>query len=786
MKNKAVLTIKLLVVLTLPVASLYGQSGKMQLFKLDHVRLLESPFKQAEQVDLNYILKMEPDRLLAPYLREAGLVPQAESYGNWENSGLDGHTGGHYLTALAQMYASAGNMECKHRLDYMVNELARCQEKNGNGYVGGVPGGNRMWAQLKTGDLSDFNTKWVPWYNLHKLYAGLRDAYLLAGNAKAKAVFIKLCDWADSEVAGLNTTQMQQMLGTEHGGMNEVFADAYAITGDKKYLALAEKFSHRAILVPLERHEDKLSGLHANTQIPKVIGFERIAGLSNDTGYSSAARFFWNTVVNKRSIAIGGNSVREHFNPVNDFATMLESEQGPETCNSNNMLKLSKMLFVDDTRLAYIDFYERLLYNHILSSQHPVTGGFVYFTPIHPQHYRVYSTADQSFWCCVGTGIENHGKYGELIYSHKGDDLYVNLFIPSVLNWKEKGFEVTQQTKFPDAGSTSLSLKLSRPGKFAIYIRKPGWLSSDGFNVTINNRAVKYTHNAEGYVKLVHPWKTGDRITVSLPMKTSVEYLPDHSAWVSFLRGPIVLAAPTDTTQLTGLFAGDSRWGHIAGGPLYPLPASPLLAGSGTDLVTKVKAVAGAAPLTYKISDLVVQPKFKNLKLIPFYKVHDSRYMLYWPVAKPDSIQQREQELALLDERYIKLAARSVDAVAPGEQQPENDHGMIAEKSETGIFRNLHWRSATGFFSYRLRTNADVKVLGITYYGRENGREFDIYLDDLKLAHVSLNGTGPDTFVTKEYAIPESLKTNAGAITVKFVAADGNKTAAIYGVRLMR
>ena len=767
-------------------SSLYGQQSKMRLFKLGNVRLLESPFKQAEQVDLNYILKMEPDRLLAPYLREAGLVPKAKSYSNWENSGLDGHTGGHYLTALAQMYASVGNMECKRRLDYMVNELARCQENNGNGYVGGVPGGNKMWAQVKTGDLSDFNKKWVPWYNLHKLYAGLRDAYLLGGNAKAKEVFIKLCDWADGEVAGLNTDQMQRMLNTEHGGVNEVFADAYAITGDKKYLTLAEKFSHKAILAPLEQHEDKLSGLHANTQIPKVIGFERIAELGNDTSFSSAAKFFWNTVVNKRTISIGGNSVREHFNPVNNFATMLESEQGPETCNSNNMLKLSKMLFVDDTRLVYIDFYERLLYNHILSSQHPVTGGFVYFTPIHPQHYRVYSTADKSFWCCVGTGIENHGKYGELIYSHKGDDLYVNLFIPSVLNWKEKGIEVTQRTRFPEAENTSLSLKLSRPGKFAIYIRKPEWLKDRGFAITINDQSVTFSESAEGYVKLMHAWKTGDRITVSLPMKNSVEYLPDNSDWVSFLHGPIVLAAPTDTTQLTGLFADDSRWGHIAGGPLYPLPSSPLLASNSRDLGTAIKATAGAAPLTYQISDLIVQPNFKSLKLIPFYKVHDSRYMLYWPVAKPDSIQQKEQELASLDERYIKLAARSVDAVAPGEQQPENDHGMIAEKSETGIFRNMHWRSSAGFFSYRMRSNPTVKTLGITYYGKESGGEFDIYLNDFKLTHVSLDGTGPDTFITKEYMIPESVKANTGSILVKFVATPSNKTAAIYGVRLMR
>jgi DUF1680 family protein len=568
MKNKSIGTIKIFAILIMSASSVFAQQNKMQLFKLGDIRLLESPFKQAEQVDLKYILKMEPDRLLAPYLREAGLEPKAKSYANWENTGLDGHTGGHYLTALAQMYASTGSIECKRRLDYMVNELARCQEKNKNGYVGGVPGGKAMWAQVKTGNFNDFNKKWVPWYNLHKVYAGLRDAWLLGGNTKAKELFIKLCDWANDEVAGLSTGQMQQMLGTEHGGMNEVLADAYAITGDKKYLALAERFSHKALLDPLEQHQDKLSGLHANTQIPKVIGFERIAELDNDTSYSAAAKFFWNDVVNKRTISIGGNSVREHFNPVDNFATMLESEQGPETCNSNNMLKLSKMLFLDDTRLAYIDFYERLLYNHILSSQHPITGGFVYFTPIHPQHYRVYSTADQSFWCCVGTGIENHGKYGELVYSHKKNDLYVNLFIPSVLSWKEKGIELTQKTKFPEAESTNLTLKLNRSGKFAIYIRKPVWLKATGFNVKVNNKQVMFTETTDGYVQILHTWKTGDHITVLLPMRNYVEYLPDNSAWVSFLHGPVVLAAPTDTTNLIGLKAGTAA-GAILPAALY-------------------------------------------------------------------------------------------------------------------------------------------------------------------------------------------------------------------------
>jgi DUF1680 family protein len=765
--------------------SAVAQEAYMQPFKLSQVRLLQSPFLQAENVTLQYMLKLEPDRLLAPFLREAGLKPKAESYGNWENTGLDGHTGGHYLTALAQMYAATDNPECKRRLDYMVSELARCQANSTDGYVGGVPGSKQMWAKFKQGDFSEFNKKWVPWYNLHKLYAGLRDSYLLAGNQQAKAVFLKLTDWAMNELAGLSEAQVQRMLGTEHGGMNEVCADAAVISGQKKYMELARKFSHQSLLLPLEKQQDKLSGLHANTQIPKVIGFERIGELSNDTAYRSAAKFFWQTVVNKRSISIGGNSVREHFNPADNFATMLESDQGPETCNSNNMLKLSKMLFLQDFQAQYIEFYERLLYNHILSSQHPQRGGYVYFTPIHPQHYRVYSTADESFWCCVGTGMENHGKYGELIYTHKNKDLYVNLFIPSVLNWRERNLKVTQQGEFPENESTQLKVQIAKHERFTIFMRKPKWLKEQGYSIKVNGQAVNSSSAGE-YVAINRVWKTGDLVRVQLSMKSYTEYLPDNSQWVSFLRGPLVLAAPTDTTNLVGLNANGSRWGHIATGPMYALNTSPLLTGT-TSQINNAITKNGSDNNVYTVGEAVVQDKFKNLKLVPFYKLHDTRYMLYWPVvASKDSVKQKEAELQMLDNTYIKLASRTVDGVTPGEQQPENDHGMVTDQSETGIFRNLHWRNAAAFFSYRLRMSAAVNKLSITYYGLEKGAEFDIYLNETKLEHISLNGTEGDAFVTKEFTVPEDIKKAGNSVLVKFVASPGKKTAAIYDLRLLR
>jgi len=387
---------------------------------------LDSPFKRAQDLDKKYLLDLDADRLLAPFLREAGLQKKAESYTNWENTGLDGHIGGHYVSALALMYASTGDEQIKNRLDYMISELKRCQDENGNGYIGGVPGGKAIWEEIAKGDIraSGFglNNRWVPLYNIHKTYAGLRDAYLIAGNETAKDMLIKMTDWAIKLVSNLSEEQIQDMLRSEHGGLNETFADVAVITQNEKYLKLAHQFSHQLILNPLLAHEDKLTGLHANTQIPKVLGFKRIADIEGNESWSEASRFFWETVVEHRSVCIGGNSVREHFHPTNDFSSMITSNEGPETCNTYNMLRLSKMFYQTSLDKKYIDYYEKALYNHILSSQNPQTGGLVYFTQMRPGHYRVYSQPQTSMWCCVGSGIESHAKYGEMIYAHTSDD----------------------------------------------------------------------------------------------------------------------------------------------------------------------------------------------------------------------------------------------------------------------------------------------------------------------------------------------------------------------------
>jgi len=770
----------------------FAQPASLQSFPLSSVRLLNGPFQKAQQTDLNYILSLDPERLLAPFRREAGVASRALPYGNWENTGLDGHIGGHYLSALAYMHAATGNPALLQRLNTMVDELERCQQQNGDGYLGGVPGGKAMWQEIARGNVRaesfSLNGKWVPWYNLHKLFAGLRDAYLFTGNEKARQALIRLSDWCANLTAGLSDAQMQDMLRSEHGGMNEVLADVAHITGDPKYLNLARRFSHQNILKPLLAGRDELNGLHANTQIPKVIGYQRIAEVAGDKAWSDAAAFFWKTVVDRRTVSIGGNSVREHFHPASDFSSMLESKEGPETCNTYNMLRLSQQLYLSSASEGYIGFYERGLYNHILSSQHP-DGGFVYFTPMRPRHYRVYSQPEQGFWCCVGSGLENHGKYGELIYAHRGDDLFVNLFLASQLNWQEMGLRMTQQTRFPYEEKTQLQLQLVKPRKFVLHIRKPQWAKEAGFEVQVNGKTfpAKPT-DGSAFVAIERKWKTGDVVSVTLPMQTRAEYLPDGSPWVSFVHGPIVLAAATDTTDLTGLRADGSRMGHIANGPSYPIETAPVLVTTDRDLTKHLKPVPGKA-LTFGLSNLIQPGSFQQLKLVPFFGIHDARYMVYWPVSTPEQLEARQRELKEKEKEKAALEARTVDQVAPGEQQPELDHAYASEGSESGVHRDRHWRHAKGWFSYELKDpRQEARQLQITYFGLDKGRHFDIYVNDVLLTTVHSDGSQGDQFFDVSYPLPEKVRKSAGKalLKVKFQAHPDSVAGGIYGVRLLK
>lgn len=787
-KPKHMKSILVILLLCLFSSSLFA--GDLHFFHLKQVKLLESEFKNAQELDKAYLLAHDPDRLLAPFLIDAGFEAKAPRYGNWENTGLDGHIGGHYLTALAQMYVATGDEELLTRLNYMLDELERCQQKNGNGYIGGIPGGQEMWRDIAEGKINagafSLNDKWVPLYNIHKLYAGLRDAWLITGLEQARNMLIQLSEWNIRLVEKLSDEQIQTMLRSEHGGMNEVFADVAMITGDERYLKLARQYSHQFILDPLLKGEDRLNGLHANTQIPKVIGFEQVARAAGDKEWHEAAVFFWNTVVNKRSISIGGNSVREHFHPADDFSSMVTSREGPETCNTYNMMRLSKQLYQADHALKYIDYYERALYNHILSSQHPEHGGLVYFTPARPQHYRVYSKAEEAFWCCVGSGMENHGKYGELIYAYGDNELYVNLFIASELNWEEKGLVLSQNNRFPDEAATALHLQLKKAKRFTLKLRYPAWVKAGELVVKVNGKVTEHAAQPGEYVAIQRKWKDHDRVEVSLPMHLEYEVLPDESHFVSFVYGPLVLAAATDRSQLDGLIADDSRMGHIANGPLYPLEETPVLVASDLEQDVKMKR-RDEKQVKFELEGLWPE-QYNGIQLEPFYRIHDARYVLYWPYASAEELAVRQEKIRQEEAGRMLLEKQTIDQVAPGEQQPESDHFFKAAGSESGVHQNRHWRHARGWFSYQLRDpGKEAKKLRITYYGLDRDRSFMIKVNGTTVAVVELKGDRGDVFFEEDYQLPsELIDESKGVLEVKFEAQPNSLAGGVYGVRLMR
>lgn len=764
-------------------ASMHAQlQVKVESFPVSDVRLTASPFKHAEDMDIRYLLGLDPDRLLAPYLKEAGLAPKAGNYTNWENTGLDGHIGGHYLSALSYMYAATGNQEIKGRLDYMLSELKRCQDAAADGYLSGVPNGRKIWKEIEEGNIQasgfGLNGGWVPLYNIHKIYAGLRDAYLQTGNETAKEMLVKLTDWMLRLVSRLSDDQLQDMLRSEHGGLNEAFADVAAITGDERYLKLAHRFSHQLVLQPLLQQEDKLTGMHANTQIPKVIGFKRIADVEGNRDWSEAARYFWETVVKHRSITIGGNSVREHFHPADDFSSMLTSEQGPETCNTYNMLRLTKMLYETSADAAYMDFYERALYNHILSTQDPVQGGFVYFTPMRAGHYRVYSQPQTSFWCCVGSGMENHARYGEMIYGHKDNNLYVNLFIPSTLQWGE--VKIEQQTAFPDEEGTTLLVSPRKAGKaFAVNFRLPEWAKQEELRLSVNDEPQKVIIK-DGYIHLTRSWSQGDKVRLELPMHLRAIALPDETSNYSLLYGPIVLAARMGEQGQDGLFADDSRGGHIASGPRLPLQHMPVIVGDKDDILSHLQKVEDK-PLTFRMTG-VYPEQYEGMTLEPFFRLHECRYMVYWPVLSSQEWQVRREKLEKEENERALLDAVTADKVICGEQQPESDHFIRMENSHTGDDEGVHWREAGGWFSYRMKANGKAVGKVRIVFRPESRRDAKVWVNGQEAGALLPGQSSGLSWV--EVEIPVSLRSQK-EWEVKIGKGDEKVTPHVYEVRLM-
>lgn len=764
-----------------------------QLFDLSEVVINDGPFLHAQNLNYDVLLQYDLGRLMQPYEHQAGLEESGKPFENWcGDRGLDGHVGGHYMSALSMAYAScqdeALKVQFKERLDRFVNRLKDCQEawdQDENpvmhGYCGGVPHSYDLWTTFAQGDMTEYWASWVPLYNIHKTYQGLRDAWLYAGNETAKEVFLKLCDWGVNLIADLTESQIQDVLGNEHGGINEMFADAYQMTGDERYLETSKKYAHKWLLSAMANNVTKtIDNVHANTQVPKVIGFERTYQQDATKIYGKAAKNFWKNVVNKRTIAVGGNSIGEWFPNDTQYGDFITSIDGVESCNTNNMMKLTEDLFADEHDSKYPDFYEIAMFNHILSSQNPETGGYVYFTPARPQHYRVYSQVNQAMWCCVGTGMENHNKYGEFVYAHQGDSLYVNLFVPTTLTWNEKGIKLTQQTSFPYEQQSTIAIE--QGGDFTMMLRHPSWC--DGFEVKVNGEAVT-AEEENGFLPVNRTWSTGDKVEISLPMQISILPLQHYTDYVAIKYGPILLSAKTGTDDLDGLFADESRMGHEATGKQYNLYTAPLLIGSRDELAAAVEPV-DLSKCQFRINGYYSDDAWKELILEPFANVHEARYMMYWLNIDGEKWDNLKAELEAAEYESQLLEARTIDFVNTGTQQSESDHNMQTSGSSSGSYNGEYWRDGQ-MFSYDLATKGHTQdvTLMVRYWGGDSGnRQFYIYVDGTKIAEESLTG-GSSEFVNVEYPIDPELLEGKDKITVKFKAKSGNVAGGVYYIRLL-
>ena len=742
-----------------------------QEFPLEDVRLLDGPFKDAMMRDAAYLLRLDPDRLLSGFRKEAGLTPRAEVYGGWESMTIAGHSLGHYLSACSLMFASTGDARFRERVKYIVSELEACQRANGNGYVAAIPNGKKIFQEVSAGDIRvkpfDLNGGWVPWYTLHKLFAGLLDVHRYCQNTEALNIAVKLADWADATVANLTEEQLQHMLGCEHGGMNEVLAEVYARTGNEKYLRLSRRFHHKAVLEPLARQEDRLQGLHANTQIPKLIGLARRYELTSDVADKTAAEFFWDRVVHHHSYVNGGNSDNERFGAPDKLSNRL-SDNMSETCNTYNMLKLTRHLFEWHASAEYADYYERALYNHILASQDPNDGMVCYYVPLKANSRKEYSKPFDSFWCCVGTGMENHAKYGEAIYFHNDDALWVNLFIPSELTWREKRVSLRQETHYPESEKISFTVKAPRPVSFALRLRYPGWAQSA--QVSINGQEQTVDAKPGSFIELKRTWKNDDRVELTIPMSLRLESMPDNPQRVAILYGPAVLAGDL----------GDEAKSSIVN-------FMPALVVEGHEPSRWMKPVAEAPAATFRTVS-VGRPW--DVTLYPFYRMHHKRYAVYWDLLNEQQWTERETNYKKELERLRLLEAATIDFVQPNETQLERDHNMQGERTEAGENAGRKWRHARdgGWLSFDLKVLPDQPVaLVCSYWGSETGpRNFDILVDGKKIAAQSLQNDKPGEFFDVTYRIPQELTRGKNKITIRFQAQPGNFAGGFYGVRMIR
>ncbi|HEY8937125.1 MAG TPA: beta-L-arabinofuranosidase domain-containing protein [Cyclobacteriaceae bacterium] len=740
-------------------------------FNLGEVVLLESPFKQAMEADTKYLLQIEPDRLLSEFRRHSGLKPKGAKYGGWEDSGLAGHSLGHYLSAIAMHYGVTHDPEYLKRVNYIVDELAECQVVRKTGYVGAIPKEDTVFMEVSQGNIRsrgfDLNGGWSPWYTVHKVMAGLLDAYLYCNNDKALQVELGMADWTGEILKNLNDEQIQKMLLCEYGGMNDVLVNTYTFTGNKKYLDLSYKFHDKRILDSLAVNIDVLPGKHSNTQVPKAIGTVRRYEVTGDKRDLNIGEFFWNTVVQHHTYAPGGNSNYEYLSKrdaLNDKLT----DNTMETCNTYNMLKLTRHLFALKPSASYMDFYERALYNHILASQNHSDGMMCYFVPLRMGTIKEFSDQFNTFTCCVGSGMENHVKYNESIYfKGKEGSLYVNLFIPSILTWKEKDLKITLNSNVPADQKVSLTINTKKSQNLPLHIRKPYWV--ENVVVKVNGVVAKDAKiNEEGYIVINRKWKDKDVIELTLPATLHAMAMPDNASRQAFFYGPVLLA------------------GNLGVQEPDPMKGVPVFVTASTDTKEWIKQDA-KDPLHFTTSKTGF-PEDVNLQ--PFYSIQNDHYSVYWDVFTPQA--WKEQQKIYEEKRKAErdLEARTVDILRVGEMQPERDHNFTGDKTEAGESHTRKFRIANedGSFTFTMKVDAEKShSLIATYWGMDNrARTFDILVDGEKIATEDLNKFKESKFYDISYSVPQALTKGKQTVTITFKGKPHNQAGPVYGVRLVK
>jgi DUF1680 family protein len=749
------------------------------------VRLLSGPLKSAQDLDADYLLDLQPDRMLAFLRQRAGLTPKARPYGGWDGAGrqLTGHIAGHYLSAVSLMWAATGDGRFKGRADYIVAQLKEIQEKQGDGYIGalldkeGVDGKVRFEDLCKgsiTSSGFDLNGLWSPWYVEHKIFAGLRDAYRYAGNRTALEVETKFAAWTEHILAQLSDEQLQKMLNTEFGGMNEVTVDLYADTGDPRWLALSDKFQHHAIIDPLSQGKDILEGKHGNTQVPKLLGsLERYLYSGNEADYK-AAEFFWTQVALHHSFATGGHGKNEYFGPPDSLNTMVDGRTA-ETCNVYNMLKLTRELFSVKPDIRYADFHERALFNHILASQDPADGRVCYMVPVGRGVQHEYQDKEEDFTCCVGTGMESHALHGYGIYYESGNKLWVNLYVASEANWDAAGVKLSMNTDFPAGENASLRLTLNVPKKFTLALRRPYWAGS-GFRVSVNGKAIEDLPPADSYVEIDRTWKAGDNVELVMPKTLHAEPLPDNPIRQAALWGPLVLAG--DLGPEVKLNADDEQG---------PPPQAPVLVVANTGVQSWLRPVTGK-PGAFRTSNAGLAA---DIDFVPFYKLPRRRYAIYWDVFTPAEWKKQAETYAEEEARKAKLQAATVAFAQPGQMQAERDFNQQGEETTPIQTSGRYGRRGTKWFSFDLPVEPAHPMTLIVTYGSDmrRGGTFAVLVDGTKIGEQQTERRSPEQgarFFDVEYALPAALVQGRNRVTVRFEAAPGNEISGIYGIRMVR